>query len=531
LIRNQTGGGLNLVKTGLGTQEVRNIPAQGHNFNSATINQGKLVFNLNTLPGGGAGHNVLGANVSITVNTGGVLGLDGTWNMTRPVFGTGDVFKQGTGNVTISAASFHTGNTILSQGILTAATPGGGALPGNVIMGTGVQDDIFLVMGAENQFGPTSVIDFNNGPALDAKFELRGFNQTVAGLESDADDDLSIVQNQENGTPLPATLTINATTDHVFHGIIRTQAGGVLSLVKNGPGSQELRNVPATGYTFGPATINAGKLVFNFQSLPGGGAGHDTLGANIATTVNAGGALGLDGTWAMNAPVSGTGDLIKQGAETVTVSGFQVNHTGNTNVAAGTLLVTGSISGTAKVDVQSGATLGGNGSIAPATALTGDINLLAGGKLSPGVGGPGILSATLSGGGEFDLSLAVDSANSRALLFELDSNFNSDAVMLTGGALNIGSGKLAFDDFEFAPFAGFNLDTTYTLFDGALPIVGTLAAANLGGPIGPYFGTLALSDGGTDLVLVVTIPEPTAMAGLLGGLGFLLTRRRRAASK
>ena len=529
LIRNQAGGGLDLIKTGPGTQEVRNIAAQGHNFNNATISQGKLVFNLNTLPGGAAGHNVLGANVSLTVNSGGILGLDGTWNLTRPISGTGDVLKQGTGTVTISSANFHTGTTTLSQGILTAATVGGGALPGNVIMGTGVQDDIFLVMGAENQFGPSSVIDFNNGPGLDAKVELRGFNQTVAGLESDSDDTLSIVQNQESGTPAAATLTINAASDHVFHGIIRTQAGGELSLVKNGAGTQELRNVAAAGYTYGPATINAGKLVFNLHTLPGGVGGHDRLGGGVSITVNTGGALGLDGSWDMTAAVSGRGDLVKQGTETVTLSSFQVNHVGNTNVAAGTLLVTGSITGTSKVDVQRGATLSGNGFIAPATAPTGDINLLAGAKLSPGVAGAGALSATLSGGGEFDLSLAVESVNSKALLFELDTPFSSDLVTLTGGALNIGNGRLALDDFEFTPLSGFAPSTTYTLFDGSTPILGALdpAAANLRGAVGPFTGTLMLADGGNDLVLVV-IPEPTISVTMLGGLGLLLARRRRS---
>ena len=525
LIRNQVGGGLNLIKEGAGTQEIRNVAVQADNFNTATINAGKLTFNF-------AGtNNTLGGNTTVVVNPNGTLGLDGIWTMNRPITGSGNVIKQGTGTVTLSGFNSHTGNTTVSQGTLTAATVGGTSLAGNVIMGTGAQNGIFLVMAAENQFAPTSVIKFDNGTARDAKVELRGFSQTVAGLESDADDTLSIVQNQETLTPAAATLTINAATDHVFNGIIRTQSGGLLSLVKDGPGTQELRNVAGAGYTFGPATINAGKLVFNLNTLAGGVAGHNVLGANVAITVNTGGALGLDGTWDMDRAVSGTGDVVKQGSGTVTVSSFLVNHTGNTTVAAGTLLVTGSLSGTAKVDVQSGATLGGIGTLVPAAAATGNINLLAGAKLSPGLANSftgGTLFTTLGGGGSFDLSLAVAGANSKSLLFDLDSAFNSDKVMLNGGALKIGTGVLAFDDFAFTTLGGFDLGT-YTLFDGDTPIVGSLdpVLANRTGSVGAFSGTLAFADNGNDLVLLVVIPEPGSAACLFGGLGVLFGFRRR----
>jgi autotransporter-associated beta strand protein len=214
-------------------------------------------------------------------------------------------------------------------------------------------------------------------------------------------------------------------TDHVFNGIIRTQStGGLLSLVKEGTGTQELRNVAGQGYNFGDATINAGKLVFNINTLAGGAAGHNQLGANVYLTVNAGGTLGFDGTWDMNRSVDGTGDVVKQGAGTVTVSGF-LSHTGKTNVEGGTLLVTGSISGTSEVNVQNGGTLGGTGTLAPATGVAGNINILHGGKLAPGLGEEsgssiGSLFAVLSGGGVFDISLAVTPSNSQALRFELN---------------------------------------------------------------------------------------------------------------
>jgi hypothetical protein len=100
-------------------------------------------------------------------------------------------------------------------------------------------------------------------------------------LDSDpASSYVPLIQNDEAGTPgynaaaLPgtATLTINAATDHSFSGIIRNQAGGAVSLIKNGPGMQEFRNLYAVqgfGYT-GATTINEGTLKLNFASANSG---------------------------------------------------------------------------------------------------------------------------------------------------------------------------------------------------------------------------------------------------------------------
>ncbi len=212
----------------------------------------------------------------------------------------------------------------------------------------------------------------------------------------------------------------------------------------------------------------------------------------------------------------GAGGLTKIQSGTWTLGGANT-WTGATNINAGTLLVTGSITGTSAVNVTS--TLGGSGTITPASA--GNVSLLAGGKLSPGTSA-GNLSLVLSGGGQLDLTAGITS-NTGGLVFELDTPTASDKITITGGALNIGSGLLNFDDFAFTPLGGF-AEGDYTLFDGDTAIVGLLGAS-LSGPIGLFTGEIQLANGGTDLVLHV-IPEPSTAALLLGSLGLLARRRR-----
>jgi hypothetical protein len=182
--------------------------------------------------------------------------------------------------------------------------------------------------------------------------------------------------------------------------------------------------------------------------------------------------------------------------------------------------VSGSINGTSQIDVTG--TLGGGGSITLGNG--GSVTLAEFGKLSPG-NGVGTLSVTLSGGGEFEISSGVFAANSHALIFELGAPGASDKVALTGGSLDIGGGVLEFDDFVLTTVAGFVPVADYVLFDGNLPILGTLGT-NLTGTVNGFLAELRLADSGRDIVLHV-VPEPSAALSLLGGAATLIALRRR----
>jgi autotransporter-associated beta strand protein len=214
-------------------------------------------------------------------------------------------------------------------------------------------------------------------------------------------------------------------------------------------------------------------------------------------------------------------NVAKQGNGTQIFSGTN-RYTGTTAITAGTLQMNGSHVGGAAYTVSGTGILGGSGSIT--TAGNAGVTVSSGGGLSPGAG-VGKLTMDL-GTGTLDVSGAVAAATP-SMHFDLATASASDGIVLTNGILNIGSGVLNFDDFDFVNQGGITA-ATYTLFDTNSSIIGSLGT-NLSGTVGGFSATLALADGGTNLVL--NTPEPTGIAPiLLCSAMVVLKRSRRRAS-
>jgi autotransporter-associated beta strand protein len=227
------------------------------------------------------------------------------------ISGSGSLIKDGSGTLTLTALNSYSGGTFLNGGWLTA--------------------------GHTNAFG-TGSITVGSGTTLN----LTNF---VVGNH--------IVNN--GGTVLSTgqlsdVTATNGTTDIGGNNSTITEVGG--SATVNVSGTSVTVN-QATGGTLnisGSDARVAGLVVTNFN------------GGSIA--VSNGLTVGLRGG-SSSGVISGSGGMAKQGADTLTLSANNT-YTGATTVEAGKLVVNGSISSSA-VTVQSGAVLGGSGTVGSLT--------------------------------------------------------------------------------------------------------------------------------------------------------------------
>lgn len=461
---------------------------------------------------------------------GGTLRLTGGGNLSGVVSGSGGLLIDGgTLQLSGSEANTLTGETTVNSGTLQLNKAGVNAIGNLTLTNTGG-----LTLSQAEQIADTATLTFNKTSG-----SVTIANETVAAVNIIGGNEAAqlIVQ---TGFEVTGTASINAgvfsiaSAHEVGVGGV-TMSGGTLRIAANS-GTSTL-NVGASGINASGGLIQVGQGNGAHNAVLNLGGDFVATGSVNITDGNFGGiekreinigsvtrtfSVGDLATVTVAPDIAGTGGLTKAGAGTlVLAAGSASVYTGATSVTEGVMEIVGSISGTSKVDVAATATLSGIGSINPAAG--GHVRILAGGKLSPGPS-VGPLTVNLTGGGELDISLGVAAANSQALLFNLDSTFFSDLVVVNGGALRIGDGVLEFDDFAFTPEFNFEPEGTYTLFDGTSPILGSLGDALIGTINGLPF-QLQLADSGNDLVLA-SIPEPTVAISLLAGLAILGRRRR-----
>ncbi|MDB6076594.1 MAG: hypothetical protein JWO82_341 [Akkermansiaceae bacterium] len=265
--------------------------------------------------------------------------LNGDFELATPFTGITGLLKKGLNTLTLSTANTYTGGTKILGGAINAANLSGPAIPGNVTLGDGSEEN-FLNFGADNQLSPTAVVTFANGIA-NTKMQLRGTSQTIAGLDSAPTNERAIIQSDETGTPgfvevstTPSTLTIDTTSDHSFAGLIRNADGGPLAIVKQGPATQEFRNVAVqSSSNTGGLFVDEGTVKMNFSGANAGWGApvHIAAGANFV----------LDGAFTWGMSIDGAGHVAKQGTGTVTKISVTDTYSGGTTVEAGTLRLAG----------------------------------------------------------------------------------------------------------------------------------------------------------------------------------------------
>jgi autotransporter-associated beta strand protein len=270
-------------------------------------------------------------------------------------------------------------------------------------------------------------------------------------------------------------------------------------LTYTGTGETSNRTMAMIANTTGGAIIDQSgtgllKLTANLSASGGGNSTRTlTLKGSTAGTGEFAGIIANQNSGNLTA-------VTKSGTGTWALSGNN-SYTGATTVTAGTLLINGSTNAGSLVTVQTGGTLGGNGTIG------GAVTVQNGGTLSPG-NSPGLLTVA---------SLTLDSGSTS--FFQINGTTRVtlyDAVNVTGALSYNGTLSITFGG-GYTPL----VTDTFTLFNKG-SYSGAFSTVTITNP--SYAGTFNESTG---ILSLTAVPEPATWGLLAFSLTTVMVLRRR----
>ncbi|MCR2395763.1 autotransporter-associated beta strand repeat-containing protein [Salmonella enterica] len=396
-----------------------------------TINDGTLIATSVDALGSGDVTN----NAVLELNTGG--------DFDNAISGSGQVVKSGDETLTLSGTNSYTDGTLISGGTLVATNLealGTGDVTNNAVLELNTGGDFI------NNIGGTGRVEKSGDETL----TLSGSN-TYTGGTLISGGTLVATNVEALGT---GDVTDNAVLELNTGGDFINNIGGTGRVEKSGDDTLTLSG--SNSYT-GGTLISGGTLV---------ATNVDALGSGDVTN-NAVLELNTGGTF--DNAISGSGQVVKSGDETLTLSGSNT-YTGGTTISGGTLIAT-SVDALGTGDVTDDATL----------------ELNTGGDFINNIGGTGRVeksgdeTLTLSGSNTYTGGTTINDgtliATSVDALGSGDVTDNAVLELNTGGDFDnaiSGSGQVVKSGDETLTLSGTNSYTDGTLISG-----GTLVATNL----------------------------------------------------
>ncbi|MCL9357447.1 autotransporter-associated beta strand repeat-containing protein [Salmonella enterica subsp. enterica serovar Enteritidis] len=441
--------GQSLTKTGAGTLILN---AENTYTGSTTISEGTLIAtNVEAL---GTGN--VTDNATLEMNTGG--------DFDNAISGSGQVVKSGDETLTLSGANSYTGGTTISGGTLVATNVealGSGDVTDNAVLELNTGGDFTNAISGSGQVVKSG----------DKTLTLSGANSYTGGTTISGG--TLVASNVEAlGT---GDITDNATLELNAGGDFANNIGGTGSVVKSGDKTLTLSG--SNTYT-GGTTISGGTLVAsNVEAL---GTGDVTDNATLE--LNTGGDF--------DNAISGSGQVVKSGDKTLTLSGAN-SYSGATTISGGTLVAT-NVDALGSGDVTDDATLELNTGGTFDNAISGSGQVVKSGDETLTLSGTNTYSGgTLISGG------TLVASNVEALG---TGDVTNDAVLElnTGGTFDnaiSGSGQVVKSGDKMLTLSGANSYSGGTLISD-----GTLVASNveaLGSGDVTNDAVLELNTGGT----------------------------------
>jgi autotransporter-associated beta strand protein len=398
---------------------------------------------------------------------------------------------------------------------------------------TGTSAPIAIASGSNISVGSSALLTIQS-PIVDGTGASTAITKTGAGLLAlTGTNTYSGVNTVSAGTLefVAPTALYDGSTAFWTGGKINVASGATLAVAVGGSGfTQSNVHTLFTGGIFNATSattgLQAGAAVA-FDTTGGNFTQGSTIGAIANSTGANGGAIGVT----------------KLGANTLTLD--QANtYTGATTVSAGTLIVSGSLSGTVSASVASGATLEVDGSANNAATISVAGALQGTGSVGAITANGGALSAGLTAANSLASSGTLTAAG--AVTLSGSTNFNIRVGMLAGGTdgdqLNVtGNNTVSLNGANLQlTLGGYFSDvvgTVYTIInDPNVAVTGTFSEGSTITAGGYLFNILydenaAGTGSGTGVDLqVAAIPEPGTWATFALGAILLLrfqTKRRR----